>query len=107
LPRKRKGAKLKNASTQRLSVSHNPSTIARKPSASSVCMCGGCMTCIGLCPYQAIRFVTEAGVARVNEALCQGCGTCVAACPAAAITGAGFTDAQILAELRGMLAPVG
>lgn len=69
--------------------------------------CGGCMTCIGLCPYQAIRFVTEAGVARVNEALCQGCGTCVAACPAAAITGAGFTDAQILAELRGMLAPVG
>src|SRR3990172_12128279 len=68
--------------------------------------CGGCMTCIGLCPYQAIRFVTEAGVARVNEALCQGCGTCVAACPAAAITGAGFTDAQILAELRGMLAPV-
>ena len=31
----------------------------------------------------------------------------VAACPASAITGAGFTDEQILAELTGLLAPVG
>ncbi|OFW67696.1 MAG: pyridine nucleotide-disulfide oxidoreductase [Actinobacteria bacterium RBG_16_68_21] len=70
-------------------------------------LCGGCKTCIGLCPYRAIHFDSEAEVARVNEALCQGCGTCVAACPASAITGAGFTDAQILAELAGILAPVG
>jgi len=70
-------------------------------------LCGGCKTCIGLCPYQAIGFDAEAKVARVNEALCQGCGTCVAACPASAITGAGFTDDQILAELQGVLAPVG
>ena len=70
-------------------------------------LCGGCKTCIPLCPYHAIRFDDDAAVARVNEALCQGCGTCVAACPAAAITGAGFTDDQILAELQGLLAPVG
>jgi heterodisulfide reductase subunit A len=70
-------------------------------------LCGGCKVCIPLCPYHAIRFDVEAEVARVNEALCQGCGTCVAACPAAAITGAGFTDDQILAELQGLLAPVG
>ena len=70
-------------------------------------LCGGCKTCIPLCPYRAIRFDVEARVARVNEALCQGCGTCVAACPASAIVGAGFTDEQILAELAGLLAPVG
>ncbi len=69
--------------------------------------CGGCMTCVGLCPYLAISFDHEADVARVNDALCKGCGTCVAACPAAAISGAGFTDAQILAELEGVLAPAG
>lgn len=70
-------------------------------------LCGGCKTCIGLCPFQAIGFDIEANVARVNEALCKGCGVCVAACPASAITGAGFTDDQILAELEGVLAPVG
>jgi heterodisulfide reductase subunit A len=70
-------------------------------------LCGGCKTCIPLCPYQAIQFDEEKKVAWVNEALCQGCGTCVAACPAAAITGAGFTDEQIMAELEGLLAPVG
>jgi heterodisulfide reductase subunit A len=70
-------------------------------------LCGGCRTCIPLCPYQAIRFDAAKKVARVNEVLCQGCGTCVAACPASAITGAGFTDEQIMAELEGLLAPVG
>ena len=49
----------------------------------------------------------EKEVAVVNDALCKGCGTCVAACPASAITGSGFTDEQILAELEGVLAPLG
>ncbi|MEN8234387.1 MAG: FAD-dependent oxidoreductase [Actinomycetota bacterium] len=70
-------------------------------------LCGGCKTCLSLCPYTAITFDEEKEVAVVNEALCKGCGTCVAACPASAITGAGFTDDQILAELTGLLAPVG
>lgn len=70
-------------------------------------LCGGCKTCLSLCPYTAITFNEEAEVAVVNEALCKGCGTCVAACPASAITGSGFTDDQILAELTGLLAPVG
>ena len=70
-------------------------------------LCGACKTCISLCPYLAISFDTEKGVAVVNDALCKGCGTCVAACPASAITGSGFTDEQILAELEGVLAPVG
>ncbi|MGB5534069.1 MAG: 4Fe-4S binding protein, partial [Acidimicrobiia bacterium] len=70
-------------------------------------LCGGCKTCLSLCPYTAITFDEEGEVAVVNEALCKGCGTCVAACPASAITGSGFTDEQILAELTGLLAPVG
>jgi heterodisulfide reductase subunit A len=70
-------------------------------------LCGGCKTCLNLCPYTAITFDEGSNVAVINQALCKGCGTCVAACPAAAITGAGFTDEQILAELEGILAPVG
>jgi heterodisulfide reductase subunit A len=70
-------------------------------------LCGGCKTCLSLCPYTAITYDDDGEVAIVNEALCKGCGTCVAACPASAITGSGFTDDQILAELAGLLAPVG
>jgi heterodisulfide reductase subunit A len=66
--------------------------------------CSGCKTCLDLCPYAAISFNEEHAVAVVNDALCKGCGTCVAACPAGAMTGAGFTDAQVLAELEGILA---
>ena len=65
--------------------------------------CSGCKTCLDLCPYSAISF-DDGGVAVVNDALCKGCGTCVAACPAGAMTGAGFTDEQVLAELEGILA---
>jgi heterodisulfide reductase subunit A len=70
-------------------------------------LCGGCKTCLGLCPFGAISFDEEHEVAVINDTLCKGCGTCVAACPAAAISGAGFTDEQILAELAGILEPVG
>jgi heterodisulfide reductase subunit A len=65
--------------------------------------CSGCRICNGLCPYGAIEFLEEKKVSHVNEALCKGCGTCVAACPSSAMTGQGFTDAQILAELDGIL----
>jgi heterodisulfide reductase subunit A len=70
-------------------------------------LCGGCKTCLSLCPYAAISFDHDRQVAIVNEALCKGCGTCVAACPASAIAGAGFTDEQIFAELAGILEPIG
>ncbi len=65
--------------------------------------CSGCRICNNLCPYGAIEFLEDKKVSHVNEALCKGCGTCVAACPASAMTGNGFTDAQILAELNGLL----
>jgi heterodisulfide reductase subunit A len=66
--------------------------------------CSGCKICNGLCPYGAIEFVEDRKVSHVNEALCKGCGTCVAACPSSAMTGQGFTDGQILAEMTGLLA---
>lgn len=65
--------------------------------------CSGCRICNNLCPYGAIEYLEEKKLSHVNEALCKGCGTCVAACPSSAMTGHGFTDAQILAELDGLL----
>lgn len=65
--------------------------------------CGGCRMCNSLCPYTAIEFDEPKKVSRVNDVLCKGCGTCVAACPASAITGKGFSDAQLVAEMEGLL----
>lgn len=67
--------------------------------------CGGCRTCEGLCPYNAIEMVQEGGrlVASVNEVLCKGCGACAAACPAGAAMQNGFTNDQVLAEIEGIL----
>jgi heterodisulfide reductase subunit A len=67
-------------------------------------VCGGCKTCIALCPYSAIEFDEEENVSVVQEAVCKGCGTCVAACPAGAATQHGFEDEQIFAEIEGALA---
>jgi heterodisulfide reductase subunit A len=67
-------------------------------------LCGGCRTCNNLCPYSAIVWHEERKVAEVLDAVCKGCGTCVAACPAGAISGKGFTDEQIYAEIEGILA---
>ncbi|MFA5785965.1 MAG: CoB--CoM heterodisulfide reductase iron-sulfur subunit A family protein [Actinomycetota bacterium] len=65
--------------------------------------CSGCRTCMALCPFSAISFVADKGVASVNEALCKGCGTCVAACPSAAAQQHLFTDEQVFAEIQGVL----
>jgi heterodisulfide reductase subunit A len=66
--------------------------------------CAGCGMCAGACPYQAILHPDDNGQkARVLETLCRGCGTCAALCPSGAISTPHFTDAQILAEIGGLL----
>ncbi|MDD2920733.1 MAG: CoB--CoM heterodisulfide reductase iron-sulfur subunit A family protein [Anaerolineales bacterium] len=65
--------------------------------------CSGCRICNGLCPFNAIAFIADDMVSEINPALCQGCGTCVAACPAGAISGTGFSDTQIIAQIDGLL----
>jgi heterodisulfide reductase subunit A len=66
-------------------------------------LCSGCRICNNLCPFNAIAFIEDRMVSEVNPALCQGCGTCVAACPAGAMTGTGFSDAQVIAQIEGLL----
>jgi heterodisulfide reductase subunit A len=65
--------------------------------------CSGCRICNTLCPFNAIEYDAEKNVSVINQALCKGCGTCVAACPAQAISGAHFSNDQVLAELNGLL----
>ena len=69
-------------------------------------VCSGCKICLALCPYNAITFDEEKGVANISDILCKGCGVCVAACPSAAIKGRHFTDKQIFAEIEGLLADI-
>jgi heterodisulfide reductase subunit A len=79
--------------------------IALEPIKASVDadQCSGCRICNGLCPFNAITFLEDKMVTEINPALCQGCGTCVAACPAGAISGTGFSNEQILAQIEGLL----
>jgi heterodisulfide reductase subunit A len=65
--------------------------------------CSGCRICNNLCPYNAIDFIAEAGVSRVNPALCKGCGTCVAACPSQVIEGQHFSFDSIMSQIDGLL----
>lgn len=79
--------------------------IALEPYRASVDQdkCSGCRICNNLCPFNAILFHEDRMVTEINPALCQGCGTCVAACPAGAISGTGFSNEQILAQIEGLL----
>jgi heterodisulfide reductase subunit A len=65
--------------------------------------CCGCQICVALCPYTAIEFNDETGKSEITEALCKGCGTCVAACPSGSAQQKHFKDAQIIAEIEGIL----
>jgi heterodisulfide reductase subunit A len=67
--------------------------------------CTWCGKCLTACPYGAIEQLSLNGreVATISEAGCKGCGGCVPMCPENAIDLRGYTDAQITAEIDGLL----
>lgn len=65
--------------------------------------CSGCRVCNELCPYVAIEYDETKRRSHIISALCKACGACVAACPSGAIKARHFTDAQIFAEIEGVL----
>jgi len=78
-----------------------PGTVARVDERT----CVACGLCEEICPYHAIDVVSkktmvgEKPVAQVNEVLCKGCGLCTASCRSGAIDVAGFSDAEIVAQM--------
>ncbi len=65
--------------------------------------CTSCGVCVRVCPFGAIQW-TKGTPAVVVEAMCAGCGSCAAQCKPGAITMRHFTDQQILAQTRAVLA---
>jgi heterodisulfide reductase subunit A len=93
------------AAASRVSSLINQGTVMMEPVRASIDeeKCCGCRLCNELCPYNAIEFHEDRKVSEVITALCQGCGACVATCPSEAITGAHFTNDQVMSEIEGVL----
>jgi heterodisulfide reductase subunit A len=88
--------------------------LARDPATARVdeSRCMACFECVRICPYQAVtkkeirdrKGALLKTVATVNAALCEGCGACAGACRAAAMDVAGYSDAQVFAQLEALVA---
>jgi heterodisulfide reductase subunit A len=67
--------------------------------------CIGCGICESLCPYSAIRTIKvgKKKKAETISASCKGCGICASHCPTLAISMGGFTDEQILNQIRALV----
>ncbi len=65
--------------------------------------CKKCGLCAPICPYGAIQW-KKGEIATVVEAACAGCGGCRAICKFGAVSMRHFTDGQLLAQVRGVLA---
>jgi heterodisulfide reductase subunit A len=63
-------------------------------------LCRGCQKCLEVCPYQAIDFLKDRIVCRVNPAVCTGCGSCAVACPTGAASVFHFDDEKVLAMVE-------
>jgi heterodisulfide reductase subunit A len=72
--------------------------------------CDGCAFCVDACPFKAItllEYMFEGKMKKtveVNEILCKGCGSCMATCPKQGINVAGFSLAQLEAQVDAALA---
>jgi len=71
--------------------------------------CDGCAFCVDACPFKAItllEYMFEGKVKKtveVNEILCKGCGSCMATCPKQGAYVAGFSLAQLGAQVEAAL----
>jgi heterodisulfide reductase subunit A len=63
--------------------------------------CDACGDCVEACPESAITI--EAEKALINEITCTGCGACIPTCPHNALDQQGVTDAQLNAQIKGIL----
>lgn len=78
--------------------------VAVEPIVSSVDAkkCIGCGICESLCPYKAIQVIKidKKKKAETITASCKGCGICASHCPTLAISMGGFTNEEIMAQIR-------
>lgn len=72
--------------------------------------CDGCGLCIDVCPYRAIKLVeyqdeegTPLKTVDIDQVQCKGCGICQGTCPKRGVDVAGFTYAQIEAQIDAAL----
>jgi len=61
--------------------------------------CVGCLTCLPLCPYEAITYNLIKRVCEVNQILCKGCGNCASACPSHSANLRGYKPEQLLVQI--------
>jgi len=61
--------------------------------------CVGCLTCLPLCPYEAISYDIRNGICEVNKILCKGCGNCASACPSHSANLRGYEPEQLLVQI--------
>jgi heterodisulfide reductase subunit A-like polyferredoxin/coenzyme F420-reducing hydrogenase delta subunit len=79
--------------------------------------CNGCGDCVYACPFAAAAMTKRTlhpgepgepdlrrdeglSLAVIDRLLCTGCGNCVSVCPVGAVTLAGWTDAQLEAQMQ-------
>ncbi len=82
-------------------LSQDELTIDPKIAFVEADICSGCLNCVQVCPFDAIRaeLVDGRQVANIVESLCQGCGNCAATCRTKAANVRGFSDDQIYAQI--------